>query len=94
MPRTSNQPRHSWAALAGFVFGVVVPFIGVFLGLQVAPLLGTIFAFPFIAAGWVMGEPFGHLSAALRFAALLISGLVWAAVFWTVARALRARRTA
>lgn len=94
MPSTSNPSRHSWAALAGFVFGVVTPLVGVFLGLQVAPLLGTIFAFPLIAAGWLMGEPFGHLSAALRFAALLASGAVWAAIFWSVARVLRARPTA
>lgn len=92
MPRTSSHPRDLWAALAGFAVGVVMPILGVFLGLQVAPLLGTIFASPLIAAGWAMGEPFGQLSAVLRFVVLLCSGFVWAVVFWAVARTLRARR--
>ena len=83
-----NYPR---AATAGFVFGLISPLVGIFLGLQVSPTLGTVFAFPLIAAGWLVGEPFGHLSTLARVATLLVSGFVWRALFIWAAAAFRGR---
>lgn len=82
--------RHPLAATAGFLFGVLAPLLGVFLGLQVSPTLGNLFAFPLIAMGWVLDEPFGQLSSLSRIAALLVSGLLWSFVYAGAAAA-RAR---
>ena len=79
--------RHPFAATAGFLFGVLVPLLGVFLGLQVSPALGNLFAFPLIAMAWALGEPIGQLSSLSRVAALLASGLLWCCVFAAVAAA-------
>lgn len=81
----------SLAAIFSFLFGVLTPFVGVFLGLQVAPLLGTIFAFPLLAAGWLVGEPIGQLSPLIRAGALLASGLVWSFIFVLTAKVLKRR---
>lgn len=83
-----NHPR---AATVGFVFGLISPLVGVFLGLQVSSTLGTLFAFPLIVAGWLIGEPFGQLSTLARVATLLISGCVWCAVFTWIAAVLNRR---
>ena len=81
----------SLAAILGFLLGVVTPLLGVFLGLQVSPLLGTIFAFPLIAASWLVGEPFGNLSHWISASALLAFGLIWSFIFVSAAKVLRRR---
>ena len=85
------QKKHLRAAILGFLFGAITPFVGVFLGLQISPFLGTLFAFPFLAAGWMFGEPFGSLSPLIKVGALLLSGLVWSFIFLSTAKALSRR---
>lgn len=75
------------AAILGFLLGVTAPVFGMFLGLQVSPLLGTIFAFPLVAASWLAGEPIGNLAPWIRVVALLVSGLVCSVAFASLARA-------
>lgn len=61
-----------------FLFGLAAPFIGLFAGLQISPLLGNILMFPFIAVSALTGIPIGEMSGALFGALVLLSGVAWA----------------
>ncbi len=66
--------------LLGIVLGLVVPYIGIFAGLQVSTLLGNILAFPLIAVSYITGEPFGMWGAPLWIFAILLSIIIWTAI--------------
>jgi hypothetical protein len=61
-------------------FGLAAPFIGLFAGLQVSPLLGNILMFPFIAVSALTDIPIGEMSGVLFGALVLLSGVAWAAL--------------
>ncbi len=65
----------------GFLLGLIFPFIGIFLGLQVSTTLGNVFAFPFVLGAMISGIPFGEWSTLVQILVLVGSGLIWAAVF-------------
>lgn len=77
------------AYIWGGVFGIVAPFLGVFLGLQVLPLLGSILAFPFVILTMVTGIPFGNFGTPLKLLAFLISVASWSTVFGVAAKVLK-----
>ena len=66
--------------LIKFSFGLIAPFIGLFVGLQVSPWLGSVLMFPFIAVSAVTGIPIGEMPGLLFGALVLVSGVAWAIV--------------
>ncbi len=65
-----------------FLFGLLAPFIGLFVGLQISPLLANVLMFPFIIVsaltGTPTGTPIGEMSGLLFTSLVLISGVAWA----------------
>jgi hypothetical protein len=80
-----NKKAFIWGGL----FGLIAPFIGIFLGLQVSTLLGNIFAFPLIGIAYMTGQPFGMWHPALMIGAAILSIVVWALIFGIIARLFR-----
>ncbi len=78
--------------IAGAVFGLFAPFVGLFLGLQASPGLGTAFMAPFVALSVLTGVPFGEMSAGLRWVALALSVLTGAALGAILQRVIRPRK--
>ena len=74
------------ALVWGGVFGLIAPFIGIFLGLQVSTLAGNILAFPIIGLSYLTGEPFGFWSTGTMVGAFAFSVVVWALIFALLAR--------
>ena len=72
------------ALMWGGVFGLVAPFVGMFVGLQVSPMVANVLMFPIIAMAAGLNSPFGMWSPALMLAALVLSVIVWALVFAAV----------
>lgn len=70
-----------WAVVLGVLFGLVVPFLGVFLGLQVSTALGNILAFPVIAIVYITDTPFGMWSGWQFAVAAVLSVVLWTAFF-------------
>ena len=67
--------------LYGSIFGLIAPFVGLFLGLQVAPVLGNILMFPFILIGSIVDKPFGYFSGFERVLGWLLSIILWGLIF-------------
>lgn len=70
--------------LAGFVFGLIAPVIGLFIGLQVSTAVGNLLTFPIIGVSILLDVPFGLMSTAVRLGAWLFSGIVWAVIFYVI----------
>ena len=78
----------SKSAIFGFIFGLIAPFIGLFLGLQVSVFLGNLLTLPFQAFFTLTGVPFGEMPGVIILLLTLISGILWAAIFYAIARLL------
>lgn len=63
-----------------FLFGLIAPFIGLFVGLQVSPLLANILMFPIIAVSAATDTPIGEMPGLLWVGMVLLSGVVWSAL--------------
>ncbi len=74
----------------GAIFGLIAPFIGLFAGLQVSVVLGSILTFPLGLLYQITGTPIGMMSAGLLILGWLVSILVWAAIFYGVSRLIQA----
>lgn len=72
------------ALLWGGVFGLVAPFIGMFIGLQVSPMVANVLMFPVIGMSAMLQRPFGMWSPALMLTAVALSIIVWALVFLAI----------
>lgn len=79
------------AIIIGGFFGLIAPFVGIFLGLQVSTILGDILAFPVIGLVYVTGTPFGMWEAPLMIVAFALSIVLWALIFGLIARLLKRR---
>ncbi len=66
--------------IAGILLGLIVPVLGIFIGLQVSTTLGTILAFPAIALAFITGVPLGMWHPALFGVAALLSVALWIAI--------------
>ncbi len=73
-------------ALWGFLAGILLPVFGLFIGLQVSPLLANIMLFPLLFLSEVTGIVFGNASGIQRLFFVLFSGVSWAALFFVVSR--------
>ena len=73
--------------LLAILFGVLVTLLGLFAGLQIAPIFGNILAFPFVLAAQLAGQGFGNLPAGVLAFLFVLTSLFWAAAFVLVGRA-------
>ncbi|MBI2612819.1 hypothetical protein HYW59_03380 [Candidatus Kaiserbacteria bacterium] len=79
------------ALMWGGVFGLVAPFVGLFIGLQVSPVVANVLMFPIIGLAYVVGQPFGMWNPMLMLLGLALSVAAWALVFSIVAKFLKRR---
>ena len=77
----------------GTLFGLLVPYIGMFLGLQVSTKLGNIFAFPVILLVAITDKPFGTWNIWLFLTAALISIAFWTLIFAALDKALQKKKS-
>ena len=81
-----NLPR---PAIFGFIFGLIAPFVGLCVGLQVSVLLGNLWTLPFQAFFALTGIPFGEMSAAIIGLLTIASGVLWAIIFYGIQRLIK-----
>ena len=79
------------ALLWGGVFGLIAPFVGLFVGLQISPVVANVLMFPIIGLSYVLGTPFGMWGPSLMILGIALSIVMWALVFGIVAKLLKQR---
>ena len=84
--------RYRFAACLGFLAGPILTYLGLFAGLQVSSMIGTVLAFPLIAMSIAMGKPIGAFSEFAMMLGLLFSCLFWSGVFVLIAALLSGKR--
>lgn len=72
------------AFIWGGIFGFFAPFVGLFVGLQVSPIVANVFMFPIIGLSMILGTPFGMWGMGLKLVALGLSIIAWASIFGIV----------
>jgi len=70
----------------GAFFGVIAPFLGLFVGLQIVPFLGTILLFPSVLISKVSGQPLGDFSTSLMVFSFILSIIAWGGIFVLMGR--------
>lgn len=70
----------------GAAFGLIIPLVGLFLGLQVSVAVGSVFAFPIVLVAILTGTPFATWSASYFIGAFALSAVIWAMVFGIAAK--------
>ncbi len=75
--------------LAGCLFGLLAPPVGLFIGLQVSPAMANVLMFPVIIVGVFLDTPLGDMSAGLWVGMVVLSGIVWALLFAAGERLIR-----
>ena len=73
--------KNKKAFVIGFIFGLIAPAIGLFLGLQIAPLLGNILIFPFLVISKIIDTPIGNWSLVLKIVGVIFSMIIWGLLF-------------
>ena len=81
MTKKDNR-NFKWGAL----FGVIAPILGLFVGLQIVPFLGTILLFPSVLISKVNGQPLGEFSTSLMVLSFILSIIVWGGIFVLIGR--------
>jgi hypothetical protein len=77
----------------GILFGVLVPFIGIFVGLQISTTLGNILTFPVVAVSFITGTPFGMWNPTMWLLATVFSIAIWTAIFFIISKALNTQKS-
>lgn len=67
--------------IIGAIFGVIASVLGLFVGLQISPVLANILLFPLLIISKIVQQPLGEWSIFLRIISLLFSMLLWGLVF-------------
>jgi len=70
------------SALYGFVFGLIAPVIGLFVGLQLSVAVANVLMWPVLLISLITNTPFGLMSVWLRLGAWIFSAIAWAAMFY------------
>ena len=73
-------------ALWGFLFGLLMPIFGLFVGLQISPTLANIMLFPMVLLSDLTGIVFGKASGLQRILFIFFSGATWSLVFFALSR--------
>ena len=72
--------------IIGGVFGLLAPFIGLFVGLQVSTVLATLLLLPFFVFSALTHTPIGDIDTWVWAFLVLLSGVLWAfvarGIFW------------
>lgn len=68
----------------GFIFGIITPFISIFIGLQLSPTLANILMFPILILGYFFEEPFGYLAFSQKLFLVFFSGVFYSFIFFLV----------
>lgn len=76
------------ALMWGGVFGLVAPFIGLFVGLQVSPMIANVLMFPIIGLAAVSGGSFGQ-NPMIFLVGIVLSIIVWSVIFGVAAKVLK-----
>jgi hypothetical protein len=80
-----DNKNFKWGAL----FGVIAPFFGLFVGLQIIPFFGTILLFPFVLISKIVGQPLGEFSTTLLVLSFILSIIVWGGIFVLIGQLIR-----
>ena len=75
----------------GSVFGLIAPYVGVFVGLQVSVVLGNILTFPLIILAALTDSVFGNWGLPFLLLATALSVVIWALIFGVVGLLLNQR---
>ena len=70
--------RQAARALGLLLLGALISFAGLFAGLQVAPVLGTVALAPAIGVSLLLGQPLGDLAPAAKLLAFGLNAACWA----------------
>ena len=81
---SSHLKAHIWGA----VFGLFAPIVGLFIGLQISPIVADILMWPVLLLARIVGTPFGSWGWGLISTGLIVSILLWSMVFALVQRLL------
>lgn len=65
----------------GFCFGLLLPVLGLFVGLQISPNLADLMMFPVRQLTALANQPFGELPAMTRLVLWSCAGTVWGLIF-------------
>lgn len=65
----------------GFCFGLLLPVLGLFVGLQISPKLADFMTFPIQQLTALAHQPFGELPAMTRLVLWSCAGTVWGFIF-------------
>jgi hypothetical protein len=76
------------ALVWGAMFGLIAPVVGLFVGLQISPIVANVLMFPIIGLSAVLGTPFGMWSPSLMLASVILSIAAWALAFALVGKLL------
>jgi len=68
----------------GAIFGFLAPFVGLFIGLQISPVLGTLLLAPVISLGDILETPVGDMSDSIKILALWVSIAFWSLFLGTI----------
>lgn len=74
------------ATFWGFLVGLLMPVFGLFIGLQVSPLLANIMLSPLVLLSELTGIVFGNASGLQQIMFVLFSGVSWALLFFVINR--------
>lgn len=67
--------------VAGALFGLIAPIIGLFIGLQINSILGSILLFPIVLLSSILEQPFGMFTLPLKLFSIFLSVLGWGLLF-------------
>jgi hypothetical protein len=66
--------------IIGVLIGIIAPFLGIAAGLQIHPMLGNIFCFPFVLISSITDQSFGEMTTFYRSLGISLSVLIWVGV--------------
>ena len=73
----------------GIVAGIILPVVGLFVGLQVSPVLGTVLVAPYIAVAALFDTYLGHMDGFARLLGLGLTVLTYVLLAFGVRHVLR-----
>ncbi|MGI9273819.1 MAG: hypothetical protein ACR2PT_03035 [Endozoicomonas sp.] len=82
LPGVSDNGLCSRVLIVGFMLGLVLPVVGLFIGLQVSPALARLLLWPVSLLSGVTGVIPGDSTTTEKVLFLFFSGLCWALVFY------------
>ena len=76
-----NKNKSTKSFIKGALLGLVFPILGLFVGLQVLPIVGNILLFPIVLFSLAIDTPFGMFSTSQIIIGMIISSITWGICF-------------